>query len=563
MEVDVKVMVSVKGILKSVSVCFVVIYLITSCNVGDEVGEEMLDFTGVKPSIKSEELQSTSQGEQSWGEYEGEKITLDWYINYSWFMTPWGENLVSKTITEETGVSVNFVVPNCNEVAKLNSLIASDTLTDLITLAWTNEQIEEMIASNMIYALDELADDYDIYWYQVANPTIVEWFTKEDGHIYEYPNYSLTPTDYATNEGIASNQTFLVRKDVYEAIGSPDMTTPDGFKAAVKAAVDFSPEIEGEPIIPIGAHEFSAKGNQSFDELLANFLAIPFEKDGDYYDRYIDDELVRWLKVFRELGEQGYLSSDIFIDKKIQMEEKISQGRYFCMLYQSNDLESQQKELYNKNEDSIYIAIDGPKNSKLEDYKLPGMGMNGWTVTMISKNCERPDRAIEFLSYLMSEHGQHMTWLGVEGITWDYVNGVETMHRDVKQVLETNRIEFDITYGADATYWMLSDQMKRDTWEKDEAEFLYQMKSWTYPYVMNPSPYEIILHPYSQESNVQNKINKEWGRLLPQLLLAETEKEFDKLWHEFILKRDVWGVSQVIRKKTELMNEAKEKLEVK
>ena len=30
-----------------------------------------------------------------------EDITFDWYINYSWFATEWGGNVVSDTITEE------------------------------------------------------------------------------------------------------------------------------------------------------------------------------------------------------------------------------------------------------------------------------------------------------------------------------------------------------------------------------------------------------------------------------------------------------------------------------
>lgn len=55
-------------------------------------------------------------------------VTLDWYINYSWFSTPWGENLVSQTITEETGVDIHFITPLGNESEKLNALIASDSL---------------------------------------------------------------------------------------------------------------------------------------------------------------------------------------------------------------------------------------------------------------------------------------------------------------------------------------------------------------------------------------------------------------------------------------------------
>lgn len=43
--------------------------------------------------------------------YADDPVTLDWYINYSWFSTPWGENLVSQTITEETGVDIHFITP--------------------------------------------------------------------------------------------------------------------------------------------------------------------------------------------------------------------------------------------------------------------------------------------------------------------------------------------------------------------------------------------------------------------------------------------------------------------
>ena len=116
------------------------------------------------------------------------------------------------------------------------------------------------------------------------------------------------------------NQTFLVRKDIYEAIGSPDMTTPEGF-IAVKKAAEMFPEVDGDPLIPIGAHVFDNEGNVSFDKYLMNFLAIPWEKDGVYYDRYTDPEYFRWLKVFRQLGEEDYLANDIFVDTRTQMEE--------------------------------------------------------------------------------------------------------------------------------------------------------------------------------------------------------------------------------------------------
>ncbi|NLL73334.1 MAG: extracellular solute-binding protein [Clostridiales bacterium] len=510
----------------------------------------------------SEDENNVDDGEvvPGWQVNADDKVDLTWYLHFSWFTTPWGENLISQTITEETGVNIEFVVPAGNEAEKLNSLIASDSLPDLITLGWWEGQVGQMIEDDMVYALDELAKEYDPYWFQVADSGRVGWFTQEDGHIYGYPNSSFSPADYEKYDNIPSNQTFLVRKDMYEAIGSPDMTTPEGFKAAVRAAVEKFPEINGQPLIPIGAHEFGATGNTSFDQYLCNFLAIPYEKDGKFYDRFTDPELIRWLKTFRELGEEGYLEDDIFIDKRAQMEEKIAQGRYFCMLYQRTDFMDQQKMLYENDPDSIYIAIDGPKNSNGDPHTLPGTGINGWTLTFISKNCERPDRAIQLCSYLMSEHGQLMTWLGVEGETWDYVDGKPTMKQEVRDILKSDRAEYDRLYGSDSAYWMFQDNAMALQWTEPAGPPLQQMEEWTYKYVISTSQYDVTLPAGSDEAEIQSKVDNEWGRILPKLLLAKSEAEFDNVLNDFIKQREEWGFDKVLAAKTVLMNEAKAKL---
>ena len=176
-----------------------------------------------------------------------------------------------------------------------------------------------MIDKDMVYALNELADEYDAYFWEVSNEERVNWYTQPDGNIYGYPNSSVTPKDVEEHPEIGSNQTFLVRKDIYEAIGSPDMTTPEGFKKAVEKAYEMFPEVDGEPLIPVGAHAFTEQGNLSFDSFLMNFLAVPYEKNGELYDRYTDPEYIIWLKMFRELGQEGMLADDIFIDQRVQM----------------------------------------------------------------------------------------------------------------------------------------------------------------------------------------------------------------------------------------------------
>lgn len=489
-----------------------------------------------------------------------EPVTLDWYINYTWYATPWGGNVVSDKITEETGVNINFITPMGSAEEKFNALISSDSLPDIITLGWWENQVDEMISKDMVYALNELADKYDAYFWDVTDPEVVSWYTREDGNLYCYPNSSYQPSDYETYEEISFNQTFLVRKDIYEALGSPDMTTPEGFSDAVKRAADLFPEVEGYPLIPIGAHVFDNTGCVSFDQYLQNFLAVPYEKDGEFYDRYTDPEYIMWLKTFRELGAEGYLREDIFIDQRTQMEEKLERGQYFCMLFQRTDMADQQIALYAKNPEMIYMAVDGPQNSKGEEHVLPGAGINGWTVTFISKNCEYPDRAIQLFSYLISDEGQMAVYLGVEGITYDMIDGKPVVREEVTRLLNTDRNAYNQKYGADNAYWMFQDNARQLEWRQQSNPPNGQLEEWTYPYSHYLAQYEINFDANSEAGNADVAIKKLWSRTLPALLLASTEEEFDHILEEFVEEREKLGFAMVMEESTRQIKENKEKL---
>lgn len=530
------------------------------------VGMCLLMFGSILGCAGTNENKVTEQTQSSetigWKKYAAEQnpVTLNWYINYSWFTMDWGKNMVSKQITKDTGVNINFVTPAGNQEETINALVASDSLPDIVTLGWWEPQINDMIKNKMVYALNELADQYDPYFYEVTDPTVVNWYSDENGDIYGYPNSAYTPEAVETHSNIGSNQTFLVRKDIYEAIGSPDMTTQEGFEAAVKKAVEMFPEVDGKPLIPIGSHIFEENGCNSFDNFLMNFLAVPYEKDGKLYDRHTDPEYLSWLKFFRKLGEEGYLSSDIFVDQRTQMNEKVAEGRYFCMLYQRTDIADQESTLYEKNPDSIYIAVDGPKNSKGDDYVLPTNAINGWTLTLISKNCKHPDRAIAFLDYMMSEEGQKMISLGVEGEMYDWVDGKAVLKDEVKKLLTTDRKKYDEVYGADDAYWMLQNNVMQLDWMPEKQYPLNQMEEWTYPYTRYLGEYEVTKQDDSEMSRINSRIDKLWGKTLPRLLLAKSDEEFDQLFETFVEEREILGYSQLVKEHQKTMEENKKRL---
>ncbi|MBC2456536.1 extracellular solute-binding protein [Clostridium beijerinckii] len=491
-------------------------------------------------------------------------IVFDWYIDFSWFQTKWGINPVSKYVTDKTGVSLNLITPSGDETEKLNSMIETGKLPDFITLSAQSDGYKNIIQNGLALPLDKLSEQYDAYFMKVADKQKLEWYREGDGHIYCYPNFSSPVTDFNNfKEEKPSNQAFLVRKDIYEALGKPDMRTPEGFLNALERAKKEFHMSDGQELIPLGLHEFNESGNLSLDSILPNFLAVPREENGMVYDKDTDNEYIRWLKTLRMANEKGLLSKEIFVDKRAQIEEKITEGRYFAMLYQSSDMSAQQLELYSRDKNKAYIAIDGPSNSKLDPPKLAGDSISGWTVTLISKSCKDPMRAMRFLSYLISEEGNKDLYLGIKGSTWDVINGKEQFKPEVVDLLNKDRIAFDNKYGAASTYWMLEDGDLVQKWTPDNEEAIKMISDWARGKTYNYSLFDnVYTYDDSEEGVAFSRISTKWGSTLKKLLIAKNEEEFNSILNEFIIYRKEQGWDKLQKYAQQKYEENKKKLNV-
>lgn len=507
--------------------------------------------------------QDNVNSEQGW-KSDTSPVTFDWYVNYPWFTTKWGTNYVSKYVTEKTGVSLNFIAPSGDGTETLNAMIDNGKLPDFITLSAWDDNYKTIIKDKLVFPLDQLAEKYDAYFFKVTDKQKLEWYRQNDGYVYCYPNYSLSIKDTSEyKEEKPSNQTFLVRKDIYEAIGSPDMRTTEGFLNALKKAKEKFPIVDGKPLITLGLHEFNDTGNLSLDSILPNFLAIPFEKDGQIYDRITDPEYITWLKTLRKANEFGLLSKEVFVDKRAQMEEKIAEGRYFAMIYQRSDMSPQQLKIYEADKNKIYIPVNGPSNNKFDEPRLPSDSISGWTVTLVSKSCKDPKRAIRFLSYLISEEGNRDLYLGKKGFSWEEVDGKEQFKQDIAYLLNNDRKTFYEKYGGTENYWMLMDSNYIDKWISTEPEPLRLLKDWTKGKTYNFSVYDQIT-PYgdTEEAVAYSQISFKWQNTLKSLLIANNDNEFDDIFNEFLNYRKNHGYEKIQAYKQKKFEENKKKLNI-
>lgn len=497
--------------------------------------------------------------------WENDKATaeLDWYINFDWFAQTWGNDVSSKYITEDTGVNITYLGGSDD---KLNTMMASGELPDIITVDGSNPFVKD--ADKFAIPLDVLAEKYDPYFLEkAAKPETVKFFTREDGHIYGYPNFSNTKSDYEKG-GIYANQAFLVRKDIYEQLGKPDMTTPEGFISALEAAQKLDAKDElGKSVIPIGVSPFNegSEPNGVFNRTLADFIGVPMlTKDGKYYDRYTDADFQKWLKVFVDARQKGLTDRDMITMTKDDKDARITNGSYF--VYFASDLNSETDTMTvwaNENQGKEYIAVHGPSSTTGNKTALPGTSIEGWTQTFITKDCKDPQKAMEFLTYMVSEYGNVVMNYGREGETYTMVDGNPVLNGDLLEFKQTDPAGFEKEIGLTTHLWvqdsaLLSRQMGLDQFPKA----LQQAKQWTLDYVV--PQFELAgLDVYLSKESSRNaeKINQNWSQTVAKILDAKSDSEVDQAMNEFIKYRQDNGYDKLVEERNKQIEVNEKKLD--
>ncbi|XID91456.1 extracellular solute-binding protein [Paenibacillaceae bacterium WGS1546] len=498
-----------------------------------------------QPSETAAGEAASNPDEPAW-QLDTSPVDLTWFVGANWYGHTWGENLTSKYITEKTGVNVKIEVPSGEANEHITLMMTSGKLPDLISMGSWETAVKKLWEGDHVYALNELAEQYDPYFFKVAGDGTLKWYRQENGNTYGVPNDSYSPNLMHETGMTAANQTFLVRKDLYEDMGRPDLSTPEGFLSALKLLKDQYSEYKGQPMSP-----FFAQGNVPYGmtEYLQNLLAVPYEQDGKVYDRMTDPDYIAWLKTFRTAYERGLINVDFLVDSDTQVEEKTNNARYFMMIREWMGMTAVNPMLAaSGNPDSYYIAVDGPQNSKGDSAKLFPGNMDGWMVTMISKSADNPERAIRFLTYLVSEEGQRDLFLGKEGETWETVNGKPQLKAEMVQLLETDIEKMEKEYGILDAYWMMRNPVIVNQWRPEKAPVIKQMEDFANRQADIDSGIYKGLDPLG-DSDVAvswSRISQNWEEVLPELITAKDEPAFDKIFESFLARRDNYGFDKVM-----------------
>ncbi|MCC3376326.1 sugar ABC transporter substrate-binding protein [Cohnella sp. REN36] len=477
---------------------------------------------------------------------------LKWYVNADWWNKDFGHDVVTKKIKEDLNIDIEFIT---GDDTKLNTFFAGGKMPDMITTFDINSSVVQK-AATWALPLNDLAQKYDPYFNTVAAQDTLNWFKQPDGNTYGYSNYSNTQADYDSGN-IPAKTAFIIRKDVYEALGQPSMGTPEQFLTVLNDIKKQFPDL-----LPFGFNSIGT-GTGSLGDALQDFIGVPLvDGNGGFYNRNLDEDYLTWVKTLNTAYRNGTISDDSFADDGTAFEEKVKSGKYAAMLLDGTPQMGGNLQIFmSGNPGKEYMAIDGPQSTAGHKPTLNQSGITGWMINFITKDCKDPAKAIQIFTYLLSDQGQMLMNYGIEGETYQKnADGTVSLLPAVKELQLNNADQFKKEYRMGEFMFFGHDRHK--ALSKDAfPESIIQMQEWGKGKL---SPHFILENinpdPGTPEARALTNIDPKWSTTLVSMIRASDDARFDNVLNEYkaFLDKNSWD--QILKVRNEKMKANKEKL---
>ncbi len=521
---------------------------------------------------------------EQWEDYDPSHITIDWYVDYSSFNWAGNEaSIVSDMIEEKTGVKINFMKPVTDDGTMLNTLIAGNKLPDVITVLSNGAERVQLAEEQYIFPINELSKRWAPNLMNRIDSEISRYFNASDGQLYGIPShfYTTKDTEKYDEQGheLLSNGAIVARKDYLEAYiaykkgedatwTDKQATTPQGFVEMctwVKSKYGLS---NTNPTVCLAPFETTntSTGNKGINWLMEYFNVVPEDKDGNYTYQYADERFEEMMLFLNDLYSEHLIISSNFTTSTSQVGSYIQNGLPFACILSPQDYTANFKEWTLKNADAEYVPIL-LTNSDGETPQLRSLAGNGYRFTMVTSNCERPDRVIKLLDYLWSEEGQKLLYYGVEGVTYNYEQPTElypygkmTWTDEVKQAFNTNT---HASYGMLNSFVLITNPMFTYLTQAEGYPFNnyasyvnYNLKAALADYVYNHQMLEFPLNTgdkeYGDMITLRSRLYQLWIEYIPKIVMAKDNDAASSMYKEGLSYADRYGY----KKLTDWMNEA-------
>ncbi|GLX66337.1 ABC transporter substrate-binding protein [Paenibacillus glycanilyticus] len=477
------------------------------------------------------------------------------------------DNPVAKKITEKTGVTLEIQQPTGNPSEKLNLMLASNDLPDMMAIS-RGDNLDKYIAAGALIPLNDLIDKYGPHIKEMYGDTLNKT-RSADGKNYYLANW------YGLEQYPVFG--FMMRMDVMKELGAGDKAsngepfTAEEFVALLKNYKEKFPSIDGKQTYAMtlngenmGAISGTFKGM---------FGIMPYyETNGELKSDVRDPKYLEMIKFINSLYTQGLIDPEWATIKTQQYEQKLASGTIFAStdafwnLGKPNTvLKEEAADPSKKDESQFYpykVIAPGVDPAKTTYGPKSSLGWDGIGIT--TKNAD-PVRAIKFLDYLASEEGQYLMMWGVEGVHWDMKDGKHVPRQEVLDGFKKDWGAYSKETGIRKWTWTIKNGPGSDgtpydligRYETDPVSAL-AIKN------LADSSFDTAMYDNlgpsggTPEAIKQTKVGETTGKYFPRMIMASSEAEAVKLYDTMMKELDAAGLPALEKIYTDNYNKRKE-----
>ncbi|MBQ8525341.1 MAG: extracellular solute-binding protein [Clostridia bacterium] len=334
--------------------------------------------------------------------------------NASQIVTNMGETPLAQKLMEKFGCTIEYMHPaQGQDGEKFNLLVASGDLPDIIEYKWmTGYQggPQKAIADGVIYPLDLQKDAPNLYAYAKEHPDIDKMMKTDDGQYFGYPFIR-------GDEYLLTSAGLIIREDWLQELGLEMPETLDDWTNVLR---EF--KAKKSTGAPIGSSLTGAINQGSFVTAFGIQDGFYLE-DGKVVYGPMDDRYKDFLAFMNEWYKEGLIDQDYASPNAASAQSNMLNGVNGVAFASCGS--GIGKWMAAATEEGF--SVTGAKNPVMNKGEVPMFGnyqnpVTG-TVAVISMDADNKDLCAKLLDYGYSEEGKMLFNFGIEGESYNMVDG--------------------------------------------------------------------------------------------------------------------------------------------
>jgi putative aldouronate transport system substrate-binding protein len=475
------------------------------------------------------------------------------------------DNEVAKEITKRTGVKFEIQQPTGNPMEKLNLMLASGDLADIILMDRGSDLVNKYIQAGSLIPLNDLIDKYGQNVKEMYGDTLNKT-RYSDGKNYYLANwYGLEKEPVL---GMLMRMDLLKELGIGEKANNGEPFTAEEYYTLLKTFKEKYPTLNGHETIPLTINA------ESMGSALTTFKGMWgmksfYESDGKLQYDVKDPRYQEMLLFINRLYREGLIDKEWAVNKTQLWNQKLSNGYTFATVgayWDANDA------------NNVLKKSDGAENVEKQfyAYKVAAPGVDpsqttfgprsslGWDAIGITSANKEPEKTMKVIDFLASEEGQYLLMWGIEGKHWEMADGKHQPKEGVLQKYKEDE-KFAKSTGIRKWTWFIKNGPGTDgtpydftgKYEKDAiATVAYKNLEDT---VWDTSTYD-NLGPAAgtPESLISQKVSDIIDSTIPKIINSSTEADAKALYEKMLKELDKVGLEKVEKVITENFKERKD-----